>query len=467
MPPYVGRHIRELSDRLRSERAIALPLAMMALLVVSALSTVAAAAATSGVGQSSKDGGVKRALAAVDAGLQTALYRTNRISNIPDKCVTAGSGGNLQVADPLTDGWCPPQTEDLGEGSSYTYRVSTGTSVAENGQNLIQRRIVSIGCVKAGVTPDQCATGGGVKRRAVTTVAAVSAHLFGPGGVLSRETLTVRNNAYVEGQVASNDDVIVDNNGEICGNVTYGASSGDDFVLANNSVYSCSGTSATKAGHDFLLNPVDGSAARASNNNQRIGNEDTVTGTVDWDAANKILRIDGDSSLTLTGDVYSFCYLEVGNNAELRVASRAAGRPPLRVFIDKPENCGAAGSNRGSVRIENNGKFINLTSDPTMLQLYVEGSPSQSTSVTFQNNSETGENMSLVVYAPQSDLVINNNGHYVGGMAARKITIENGASMTWDPRMANVSMDTQLLFQRQSWTECAVEPGGSAPDAGC
>jgi cytoskeletal protein CcmA (bactofilin family) len=465
--PSVLSDIRRVPLRLSAEGGIALPTALMMLFVIGLISTAAVLAATSGNDQSVRDRGVKRALAAVDAGLQAATYRTNKVTNAADKCVTKGTDGSLEITDALSDGWCAPQSESLGDGAYYTYRVSLAATTVQNGQTLYQRDIVATGCVHGPGSPAGCVSGAQIKRRAESTVGAVSAHLFGAGGVLSKDTVTVGNNGYIGATVASNDDVVIQNNGEICGNVRYGPSAGDDFSQANNATYDCPGTSAVKAQQEFLLNPVDGSAARASNNNNLIGSQDTVTGTVYWDATNRTLRLDGSSSLTLTGDLYSFCYLEVGNGAELRVASRAAGRPPLRVFMDRPENCTAAGPDRGSVKVENSGKIINQTSDPTMLQLYVEGSTTQATNVYFRNNSQTGANMSLVVYAPNSYVEVNNNGYFYGAIAAKQILVENNASLIWDPRMESVSMDTQLLFQRQHWGECSVDAPGPAPDSGC
>ena len=102
-----------------------------------------------------------------------------------------------------------------------TPRASLGVTVTQSGQNLVQRRIVAVGCVLPGATAAQCMAGAGVKRRAATTVGAVSGHLFGAGGVLSKETVTVGNNGYIKAHVASNDDVVIQNNGEICGDVTH------------------------------------------------------------------------------------------------------------------------------------------------------------------------------------------------------------------------------------------------------
>jgi hypothetical protein len=454
--------------RLRSERGIALPWALMLLFVISSLSTVAVSAATTGASQSVKDRGAKQAMAAVDGGLQTALYRANKLPQASNKCVTKGVDGLLAVTDlPVGDTWCPTQTEILGNGESVTYRVSAGTNVVQNGQALAQRKVVATGCVLPDTSPEQClASASSVKRRAMTTVASLNAALFGAGGVLSKETLLVENNGYIGSSVASNDSVIIQNNAEICGNVTYGPAAGDAFTMQNNATYDCPGTSARKAQQEFLMNPVQGDGPRTTNHNGNFFTTDTKNGTATWDATNRILRISNNSSVTLTGDTYSFCYLEVMNNAQLIIAPRAAGRPPLRIFIDKPENCAGAGSNKGSVRVENNAAILNQTDDAAMLQLYVEGSTSTATSVLFQNNSG-GPDTKLVVYAPNSDVTVRNNGNYRGAIAARRVTVENNGSLVWDDRAAAVTMSTTSVYQRRGWTECSPQSTGPTPDSGC
>jgi hypothetical protein len=467
MPAFVRSTTHTLTRNLRSEQGIAFPAALLLLFVISALSAVAATAATSGAGQSVRDKSTKRALAASDGGLETAVYRTNKVPNAANKCVIKDSNGVLTVTDPVADGWCPVQAEDLGDGVSYTYRVSTGANVTQNGQSLVQRTVVSTGCTLSGASPAQCmASSTGVKRRTTTTVASLNAALFGAGGVLSKESLVVENNGYIGSSVASNDSVVIQNNAEICGNVTYGPGGGDSFTMQNNAVYDCPGTSARKAQQEFLMNPVQGDGARTTNSNANFFATDTKTGTSTWDAANRILRINNNSSVTLIGDTYSFCYLEVSNNAQLIVAPRAAGRPPLRIFIDKPENCAGAGSDKGNIRVENNAAIVNQTDDVAMLQLYVEGSTSTATNVSFLNNSG-GPDTKLVVYAPNSTVTVRNNGNYRGAIAAKRVTVENNGSLVWDDRALAVTMSTDSVYQRRSWNECSPTAPEAAPDSGC
>ena len=64
------------------------------------------------------------------------------------------SKGALQA-----DNWCQPQTEDLGDGASYTFQISSPSTVTTStGLSVDQRKVVSYGTVN------------GVRRRAVVTV---------------------------------------------------------------------------------------------------------------------------------------------------------------------------------------------------------------------------------------------------------------------------------------------------------
>jgi hypothetical protein len=450
----------------RSEQGIAYPSALMMLMIIGSIAFAMTINSVAANNQAGRDRGVKRAVAAADAGVNVASYRMNKLTPSALLCVVRGVASQLLIEPLDIDGWCRTQTEELGDGASYSYRVSAGTGLLQSGQSLIQRKVVSTGCVLPGATSHaQCLANGGVRRRVSMTIGAPQGQLFPGKGVLSKETLTVRNNGYLESDAVSNDDVVINNNAEICGNVTYGPAPDDIFSTGNNAVYNCPGTVATKALQDFLLNPVDANPARLNNDNLRIGNQDTVTGSVSWNPVTKVLRVNNNSTLTLTGDTYSFCYLEISNNARLIIASRAAGRPPLRIYVDRPELCLLAGSNRGRVTVENNATIENQTADPSMLQLYVEGSTLTSTSVEIENNAAV--DLHLAIYAPNSVFLLENNGEFRGAVAAKKVTIENNADFYWDSRAGSITTGTSLLYQRQSWTECTVKASGSAPDAGC
>ena len=80
MPPARFPNSR-FPSRAASEAGFALPVAILALFVVAVLAAAAAASAGSGSNQSRRDKAVKRALAAADAGIQTALYRLNKVQH--------------------------------------------------------------------------------------------------------------------------------------------------------------------------------------------------------------------------------------------------------------------------------------------------------------------------------------------------------------------------------------------------
>jgi hypothetical protein len=449
------------------EQGIAYPATVMMLVIIASVAFAMTINAVAANNQASHDRGVKRAVAAADAGLQVADYRMNKLTPSSLLCVVRGVASQLAIEPLLIDGWCRAQTEELGDGASYSYRVSAGTGILQSGQSLLQRKVVATGCVLPGATTHaQCmASSASVKRRVSSTIGSPSGQLFPAKGVLSKETLLVRNNGYLESDAASNDDVVINNNAEICGNVTYGPAPDDIFDTSNNSVFDCPGKVAVKAPAEFLLNPVDANPARLANDNSRIGNLDTKTGTVDWNPVTKVLKVMNNSTLTLTGDTYSFCYLEVRNNSRLIIASRAPGRPPLKIFIDRPELCPLAGSDKGKVNVSQNAVVENQTTDPSMVQIYVEGSTLLDTDVEIENNAMVS--MHMTVYAPNSIFTLENNGEFHGAVAGKRVTVLNNAGFFWDDRAGSITTGTSILYQRQSWRECTAKNPGATPDAGC
>jgi hypothetical protein len=458
---------RFLGRRLGDEQGIALPAALMMLMIIASIAFAMSIGAVAANNQATKDRGVKRAVAAADAGVQVAGYRMNKLTPSALLCVVRGVASQLLIEPLQPDGWCREQTESLGDGATYAYRMSAGIGVLQGGQSLLQRKVVATGCVLPGATTHaQCmASSASVKRRVSVKIGSPSGQLFPAKGVLSKETLLVRNNGYLESDAASNDDVVINNNAEICGNVTYGPAPDDIFDTDVNTIFDCPGKVAVKAPAEFLLNPVDANPARLANDNNRIGNLDTKTGTVNWNPVSKVLKVMNNSTLTLTGDTYSFCYLEVRNNSRLIIASRAPGRPPLKIFIDRPELCPLAGSDKGGVNVSQNAVVENQTADPSQLQIYVEGSALLGTNVEIENNAMVS--MHMAVYAPNSVFTLENNGAFHGAIAGKRVTVQNNADFFWDDRAGNITTGTSILYQRQAWSECTSKNPGTLPDAGC
>ena len=100
------------------ESGVALPVAIAVIMVVSGLASVAARAAIVSNNQTDRDLQAKRATQAAYAGLQALRYQVNLLQPPSTHCVLKdASTGALSVAATQADGWCDPQTEDLGDGA--------------------------------------------------------------------------------------------------------------------------------------------------------------------------------------------------------------------------------------------------------------------------------------------------------------------------------------------------------------
>src|SRR5437016_5494678 len=86
---------RYVSSRLAQQAGIALPVTVTMLFVISSLAFVVAGSVTSAESQSTRDRSTKRAIAAADAGYDTAVYRLNKMTPLPNGCVSVGYDGSL------------------------------------------------------------------------------------------------------------------------------------------------------------------------------------------------------------------------------------------------------------------------------------------------------------------------------------------------------------------------------------
>ena len=446
--------------RLREERGVALPVTISVLFMVAGLATVTARAAITSEHQSLRDRNVKAALAAANAGLEAALYRTNLMQPGSTQCAYNNPGNStFQVGALESDGWCREQSEDLGNGAVFTMRVSGAQWLHANGQTLSRRSIVSTGAAN------------GVKRRLMLQVNAATGEPVFPNGYggVSLDGLTLPNSVQVDGGVGSNGNVYLRNTAQVCGKVTPGPGKA---VEVRNSAVICSGSDTTAATESFNLQPVDQGNAPTDNDNFRIGNppatdsQDPCTDCsgIDWDPGTRILRLRNNSTLTLGGGLYSFCGIEIENTAQLKVAVRPLGTG-IRIFIDSPEHCGGAGT--GSVTVRNSASILNLNTDPTTFQLMVVGSPAIATQVAFEGI-DFAQDLVMAVYAPYSTIRIRGLAHLTGAIASKAIDLQNSARITYHELIADITTGSPLrLFKPEHYIECTATPTGAAPDSGC
>ena len=444
--------------RLTDERGVALPVAMAVLFAVAGLATVAARAAIVSNNQSFRDNNAKRAVQAANAGLQAAVYQTNLLQPSSTQCVHKNtSTGALTNGALQADSWCQAQTEDMGDGATYSIQVSGPTvTTSSTGLSIDQRKVVSFGEVN------------GVRRRAVLTInAGRGAPIFPPGyAVAVRESINMKNNASISGHLGSNGTITIKNNLDSCGNVTPGpgkkASIGQNFTQ-------CPGYNTTAAAEPFDLQPVDISKA-TPNDNVRLTNMKAGSGTpqdtcstcskISWSSATKVLTIDN-ATWNPTGNVYLFCRMEMKSGAKIQIASRST---PLFIYIDSPENCGST-SGMGSLVLD--GTFTNLYSPAHAIAILVAGSATKATSVDLPSNDA---NSPIGIYAPNSTVTQQNGVNFTGAVVSKTLDVKNNANFTWHDSINGLLSGSNIRFYQAatgSYKECTGVATGTTPDSGC
>ena len=428
--------------------------------MVAGLATVTARTAISGEHQSLRDRNVKQALDAANAGVEAALYRTNLMQPGSQQCASKNPSNGALNVDPLQpDGWCAEQTENLGNGTTYSMRISGATALHANGQALSRRTVVSTGIAN------------GVRRRVMLQMNAATGEPVFPNGYagVSLDPLTLPNSVQISGGVGSNGNIYLRNSASVCGKVTPGP--GKALEVRNQATV-CTGADTTPAQESFNLQPVDQGNAATENDNDRIGNPPatdsldpcTDCSGVEWNPTTRMLSLRNNATLTLGGGVYSFCGIDIDNTAQLKVAVRPLGTG-IQIFLDSPEHCGGEGT--GSVSVRNSGTILNLNTDPTTFQLYLVGSPTIATYVAFDGIDFAGD-LVMAVYAPYSTIRIHNNGTLSGAIASKSIDIQNSAHIVYHERIADITTGSPLrLYKPEHFLECTASPPDAAPDSGC
>jgi hypothetical protein len=437
------------------ERGVALPVALAILFLAAGLTTIAAKAGVVSNHFSQRDRNSQRALQAASAGVEATIYQLNLMQPSGLQCVIKDVATNtLRLVSAGTNGWCITQTEDLGDGASYTARASTAVSLHVNGQVLVQRKIVSTGNVN------------GVQRRILlTSNAATGQPLFAANyAAISLSSVDYGNSVFINGGVGSNGNITLRQSAEVCGAATPGP--GKTLTLQNSATV-CPGYPTSSATTNFVLAPVDQGTTATVNDNSRICGADTCTGSVSWSPATRTLTLTNSGTVTLSGDVYNLCQLNLRNSSQLRIAARTT---PLRIYFDTPEACGATGSGAWrSLDLSQTASLVNLNTDPTTLQIYVAGSSTRATLVDFNNSSDSAIDLTAAIYAPQSTIQFANSASIRGAMAAKSILLQNSVEVVYDQRVEGITdLDVATLFQMDTgFQECTATPSGTAPDTGC
>lgn len=445
---------------LDDQRGVALPVALAVLFAVATLAAIAARSGVTANTQSFRDRNVKRAIQAALAGVDATIYQMNLLEPAEKECVVRGAGGALQVSPAPVSGWCSAQTESLDSGAAYSVEASQSTQLRmnSNGQYVTFRKIVSTGTVN------------GVKRRVYVTVTSPSGTPLFPKGYagVSLSPISFGNSVTINGALGSNGDITLSNTARVCGAVTPGP--GKKLTL-NQSASQCAGYPKVAAQQPFVLSPVNQRGASTTNDNGRIcaagpsSDPCTNTGGMSWNPATRVLSMGNQSTLTLTGNTYSFCRIQMSQQAKIIIAARDVTRP-LRIYMDSPQNCGG-GAGMGSVVLGQGASIVNMNADPASFMLLAVGSTTIATIIDLGQTGSPDPDIVMGIYAPYSTVILRNSVKLRGAVAAKTLQMENSSSITYDSLVESFSEDTSTFYQRSDYVECTNVKTGSAPDTGC
>lgn len=502
MPPFdalLGR-LRQLHS---SERGMALPVALFAMIAAMALAGAVVLSTVDLQHGSARDNSSKSAIAAADAGANVARQRLARYATVLGSgadCLAVGSGGTLEEASPAADGWCPEVSGTVG-GATYSYRATpVGTTCGDYSMCVVATGTAS-GVTRRIQVTFNTSFEGTEGEGSTTTEIPGSSWSTGVGidGVIGNDSVEIDNNADARVNVGTNGTVTVHNNGNVCGDIRHGV--GKEATFGNNGTQ-CKGYKITEG--NVTMPPVSSfmpSDIATNNSNYRLVKctstkpTKTPTGcesdtysksfssTVPWNSTTRTISTSNNATLTLSGGDYFVCKLELSNNSHLIMGEGST----VRVFFDTPENCGLK-SVAKQIDVSNNANITSTGYQPSKNQyelpgFYVQGSTSIQTKVEWSNNSGTNE---FVLYAPNSDIVLSNNATYIGIIAGKTVHLSNNAVVKQD---AGFSLPTELNpwksiestepeegsegtpgveYAPQTFVECSgVVTPGEPPNANC
>jgi Tfp pilus assembly protein PilX len=447
----------------RSERGMALPTAIFAMVASLGMASVAVISSVDSQRGTARDNDSKSAIAAADAGANVALLRLNRYAGALSTSTSSNclgvSGSTLTVTGAAGDGWCPAITGTVGD-ATFSYRVSP---------------VVAAGTL----TVISTGTAGAVGRRiAISFRTATVGSAFSREGLIGLDDIEIDERADVRVGVGTNGDIHVHNNGNVCGNVRHGI--GREATFDNNGTQ-CSGYSIVEG--NVNLPPVSSfipTNIATSNSNARLA-KCSLPGTprdCQLDAyadthgrsypesplsSSRALTVDNGATLTLTGGDYFICSLFLDNNAHLYIGSGAH----VRIFFDTPENCGlTAGAHQ--IHVDNNADITatGYQSDRGQFDVpgfYLLGSPNIQTYAYWSNNAGGAE---MVLYGPNTDIEFRNNATFVSAVAGKTVHMNNNAIVEALASQAIPQLGGATIFARQSYVECTGAIA-SPPNANC
>jgi hypothetical protein len=425
-----------------SERGMALPTVLFAMIATLGLASAAIIASTDVQRGTKRDSESKNAIAAADAGASVALLRLNRfVSSLTTAHPCVGPNGEWQTP---SGGWCPATTTESVGGSSFSYQVSSYQKGAE-------LSVVSVG------------TSGGVSRRVeVGLYSSNGENVFANEDVIGQDNISLSGTPDIETDIGTNGSVEGNGSFTICGDVRHGVGKSAPEPDCDGEV--------TEGNKELPEVTPPENIATVNSNCRLVPNctkepkkeVDTWSKKNGWNASTRTLSVAQNSTLTLGGTDYFICKLEVGPGT----LYMAAGSH-VRIFFDTPENCGlSAGATRMSVG--GNGAIVSSGYNPKegkydVPGFYMLGSANIPTKVDLSGNGSVNE---LILYAPYSEVEMGGNTEWKGLVAGKSIHMHGTPKITSDPNITPPDITFQSLWERTHYVEC-TGASASTPNGDC
>lgn len=461
------------------ERGMAMPVALFAMIASMGLAGAAVVSSVNVQDGMKHDSGAKSSIAVADGGANVATGRLARYAtslNAQQPCLAA-SGGTLVAAKAEPDGWCPPVTGTLGDGT-YTYRASPVTAdcgsfdlciVATGTVDGVSRRIEMTFNESTlfnenddGSSGEDGSTGGG-----------------GFEGMVGQDGIELSGNADIRVGVGTDGNLVSSGNASVCGDIRVGV--GKKWTKSGNASQ-CNGYHVSEG--NLTLPPVSSflpSDIATNNSNGRITmcasannpvncQKDGFTGkwssTSPFKPSTRAIQLSSNNTLTVGGGDYWICSLSMSGNSQLIMAAGAK----VRFFFDTPEKCGLS-SGAAQINLSGNNRIAATGYQPNagnfdVPGFYLLGSTARATSINLSGNYSTTNE--FVIYAPNTQINISGNATFKGLIAGKRIVMsgngkfENDSGFTLPPELQPPSEEeeeseqilTERRFTPQSYVEC-------------
>jgi Tfp pilus assembly protein PilX len=458
-----------------SQEGVALPVASAMLLVIS-LFVIAFFSVTLQVNETSNDDrSSKRALAAAEAGIHMALYRMNQI------------GGTSQPTQCFTTTWtdqCQGETDELGNGASYTYyvtRVNDGTCAGTTATTT-ERCITSVG------------RAGGVQRRVqVLANILTGATSYKSVGLMAKSLIYAGNASKITSEVAANGIVHFGNSAQTFSNAS--ADIDGSVLHAPGSTYQTSGSSQVIAGgrqsvptpYEFPATDFEAAEVAALQTNRKTSPLWPIPSGSSYDRTTMQFRVT--TTAHLNPGTYYFCRFSMANSAKLTFSTTQ----PTQIYVDSPSRTGSlCGSQSnpsptypvGTFWMENSNEF-NKDGREELVEVFVHGTswngtrsgPSFCTPAGDLPHTDKCESDVILVNsaafegminAPNTTVELNNSGKMWGAIVADKIRFNNSVEFQLTDAVKDSAPVTDGGIDRGKWVECRPEPNTAAdPESGC